>query len=145
MKFVLCFLLQRGLRAGHVYVKLVFNTHTHTYTHTHTHTDVGKLSKWMSDGESCFIFTLWQVTPKKIATLIKVLFTFILIMHRHINMFRVLVFSPRRALGYLLCSNCAVIMVPKLMAKLNWIIVLPGVGCGSGMNVRINFTDSMQF
>jgi hypothetical protein len=82
---------------------------------------------------------------QKIARLIKVLFTFILIMHRHINMFRVSVFFPSRALRYLLCSNCAVMMLPKLMVKLNWIIVLPGVGCGCGMNIRINFTDNMQF
>ena len=77
MTFVLCFWMQRGLRAGQVYVKLCIQN---TDTHTHTSTAVGKLSKWISDGESCFIFILWQVTPKKIAILIKMLFTFILIM-----------------------------------------------------------------
>jgi hypothetical protein len=54
MTFVLCFLLQRILRAGQVYVELCIQLHT----------AVGKLSKLISDGESCFIFTLWQVTPK---------------------------------------------------------------------------------
>ena len=51
------FLLQRVLRAGQVYVKLCIQ---------HTHTLVGKLSKCISDGEPCFMFTLWQVARKNL-------------------------------------------------------------------------------
>ena len=81
------FLLQRGLRAEQLDGKLHIQ-------HTNTHTQLLVSSRNGYPMENPVSYLLCGKLLQKIARLIKLLVTFIMIMRLHINMFRVSVFFP---------------------------------------------------